>query len=73
MKEQKWVFTFGFGHEHVDKYVVFSGSYGEAREKMFEKFGSRWAFQYSEEEWQKWVEECKKTGYPVETQMEIEE
>ena len=73
MKEQKWVFTFGSGQEHAGKYVVFSGTFGEAREKMFKKFGSEWAFQYSEQEWQEWVERCKKMGYPAETQMEISE
>lgn len=69
----KWIFTFGSGQPNEGKYVVFHGTFGEARQKMFDLFGSRWAFQYSEEEWQKWVEECKKIGYPCETQMEVAE
>ena len=32
-------------------YHVEEGSYEEARKKMVAKYGTNWAFQYSEEEW----------------------
>ena len=32
-------------------YHVEEGSYEEARNKMVAKYGTDWAFQYSEEEW----------------------
>lgn len=32
-------------------YHVEEGSYEEARQKMVAKYGTDWAFQYSEEEW----------------------
>ena len=51
-KEQKWIFTFGSGQKHVGHYVIFTGSYNEARDKMCEKFGTHWGFQYSEQEWE---------------------
>ena len=50
----RWIFTFGYGQQHQGKYVKISGTFGEAREKMFKKYGPEWAFQYSEEEWEKW-------------------
>ncbi len=47
----KWYFTFGFGQVHEGRYHVIEGSYKDARERMVEKFGKKWAFQYSEEQW----------------------
>lgn len=32
-------------------YHVEEGTYEEARKKMVAKYGTNWAFQYSEEEW----------------------
>lgn len=32
-------------------YHVEEGTYVEARKKMVDKYGTNWAFQYSEEEW----------------------
>lgn len=32
-------------------YYVEEGTYEEARQKMVDKYGTDWAFQYSEEEW----------------------
>lgn len=49
--EEEWVFTFGYDQEHAGHYVIFSGTYSEARNKMCEKYGNRWAFQYSKKEW----------------------
>lgn len=48
-KKQNWYFTFGYGHAYPDGYVKIHGTFAEAREKMFERFGPKWAFQYDEE------------------------
>lgn len=50
MNEKWWIFTFGCGQEHAGHYVRFYGTFGEARQKMFDHFGDKWAFQYPEEE-----------------------
>lgn len=48
----KWYFTFGVGDKkHKNNYVCINGTNEEARTKMFERFGSNWAFDYSEAEW----------------------
>ncbi|WP_406543842.1 hypothetical protein [Pseudobutyrivibrio sp.] len=55
-KEEKgewWIITFGYGHEHEGKCVKIKGTYGEARAKMVDKYGIRFAFQYPEEKWEK--------------------
>ena len=36
---------------HCRCYHIEEGSYEEAREKMIAKYGTDWAFQYSEKEW----------------------
>ena len=51
---EKYYFTFGL--RIVDAYsncyhVEVAEDYGKARERMVEKFGTGWAFQYTEEEW----------------------
>lgn len=50
---ETWVFTFGFGHTHprtgrslANHYVRVPGTYEQARARMLERFGNRWAFQY---------------------------
>jgi len=49
---QKWYFTFGSGQVNQGKYVVIEATSEDlARKKMFDRFGSEWAFQYSESEW----------------------
>lgn len=50
---EKWYFTFGYGQEYANCFIVFEGTYQEAREKMVYAFGIKWAGQYSEEEWNK--------------------
>jgi len=45
-----WYFTFGFGQTYASKYHVVYGTKDEAREKMFERFGSKWAMQYDSAE-----------------------
>lgn len=60
-------FTFGVGQElagHVQP--IKADSPEEAREKMFEVHGKKWAFQYSEEEYLK----ARLEGYANETLLE---
>lgn len=45
---EEWYFTFLTHHEHSHRYVKIYGTYGHARERMFKKFGDKWAVQYSE-------------------------
>lgn len=54
MNDREWVFTFGSGQPLAGYYVRFSGDFGEARRKMCEKFGNKWAFQYSASKWAEW-------------------
>ena len=56
LAEGAWLFSFGYGHTHPDtgeslsdKAVRFGGTYEEARAKMVERFGVKWAFQYAAE------------------------
>lgn len=68
--EQWWIFTFGCGQKYEGKYVRIRGTYEQARAKMFERYGSEWAFQYSEEEWNDWLN--RKPWYiPTETELEV--
>lgn len=52
-----WIFTFGFSREVYGERAntatkVYADSYGEARDKMVANHGTKWAFQYSAEEWE---------------------
>ena len=49
-KRDYWYFTFGCGQEHAHTYVKIFGTFGEARTVMFDKYGPRWSFQYSAQE-----------------------
>lgn len=50
----KYYFTFMQRQTKLkNKFVVFEGTYSEAREQMVENFGSLWAFQYDEKQWEK--------------------
>jgi len=46
-----WYFTFMQKQDTRNNFVKIHGTFGGAREKMIEKFGIKWAFQYSEKEW----------------------
>lgn len=48
---EKWYFTFGCGQAHENCFIVFEGTYEQARETMVYSFGSKWSWQYSEKEW----------------------
>lgn len=49
--EKNWYFTFGCGQPNAGYYVKIKGTYDSARQKMFDRYGEDWGFQYSEEEW----------------------
>ena len=65
-----WVFTFGSGQEHAGKYVLIQGTFNEARTKMVERYGTKWAFQYSSKDWDDIVNNPCRT-WPVETLLEV--
>lgn len=68
---KEWIFTFGCGQgDLAGKCIRISGEYGEARDKMFEMFGNKWAFQYSAEEWEKMRNDPKRT-WPMEQEIHI--
>lgn len=49
-----WIFTFlNDGSDKAGKCVKIKGTYGEARAKMIEKYGTHFAFQYEEGNWEK--------------------
>jgi len=49
---KKYYFTFGFGQMYENGFhVIVAKNYGAAREQMFDKFGTKWAFQYREKNW----------------------
>ncbi len=59
-----YYFTFGQGHEFDGYYVKLNGEWMETREKMFSKFGSNWAFQYTHDDWfENGVSQAQKYGY----------
>ena len=68
---EEWIFTFGDGHELEGKCVRIPGTWEEARQKMINKYGLHWAFQYSAEEWEnmkknKWYGEFLEKEVPFE-------
>lgn len=51
---EKWYFTFGVGTVMANYFVEITGEdENECRSKMFYAFGPNWAFNYSEDEWNK--------------------
>ena len=48
--EEQYAFTFGVGQEHCGKYVVIHGNFIDSRQKMYERFGSKWSMQYRYDE-----------------------
>jgi hypothetical protein len=45
------------GSDNRDKIIKIFGSWSETRQKMHERYGDRWAFQYDEEEGERLIEE----------------
>lgn len=68
--KEYWIFTFGCGHYHAGKYVKILGTFSEARQKMVDKYGRNWAFQYSGEEWTRLYNDPNRC-YPLETELEV--
>ena len=65
-----WIFTFGFGQKFAGHYVRIWGTKETSRQKMIDRYGTEWGFQYSEKRWQEWLE--RKPEYiPAETEMEV--
>lgn len=48
---ERWYFTFGVGQPNAGHFIVFPGTYEQARERMNNAFNGVWAFQYSEDQW----------------------
>lgn len=47
----RYIFTFGLGHKHGDRYQpVMAESYMAARDKMIKKHGRNWCAQHTEDE-----------------------
>ena len=57
-----WYCTFGCGQKHAGHYVKIKGTFEDAREEMFARYGKEWCLQYSEKQWNEWVQHCKETG-----------
>lgn len=68
--EEWWVFTFGSGQKHGGHYVRIWGTFGSARQKMINKYGLNWGFQYSLKEWT-CMEKDPKRLWPMETLLEV--
>ncbi len=61
-----WIFTFmSDGSDKEGKCVKVKGTFGEARKKMFDKYGIHWAFQRSEKEWEESWNDIDR-AYPLE-------
>ena len=69
-KEFNWIFTFCADSPNGGRCVRLRGTYGNARLKMFELFGDKWAFQYREDAWKR---NQKLYNYMLETEISIEE
>lgn len=68
--EDYWIFTFGCGHDHAGKYVKIRGTFKQARNKMFKKYGDKWCWQYSEKEWERMKNDPNRI-YGMETELEV--
>lgn len=44
---QDWYFTFGVGNPNKQKFVKINGTFKSARDEMYRRFGTKWAFQYA--------------------------
>lgn len=50
MTEQDWYFTFGFGQQHENCYIVIHGTRESATQEMYRRFGQKWSMQYDSAE-----------------------
>ena len=66
---KKFIFTFPGNHPLKGHYQpIFASSGHIAREKMFERYGDAWRFQYTEE-WIEWEKKARKLGIPIEREL----
>lgn len=70
VKDQWWIFTFGGGQKYAGRYVKIKGTFDSARQKMIDRYGLEWGFQYSEEDWENWKTNPKRF-WPMETELEV--
>lgn len=57
---KKHIFTFGIMHPYSDRHqVIYAKDAETARQAMIDTYDNNWAFQYTEEEWEK----SKSEGY----------
>ena len=71
-ESNEWVFTFGAGQPLEGYCVRIKGTYGEARQKMIDRYGVQWAFQYSAEDWDNWKKDPMRAWF-METEIPFEE
>lgn len=64
------IFTFGAGHLLSGTAIKVKGDKQESRKRMFDFYGDRWAFQYSEEEWEKMKNDPNR-DHPMEEITEV--
>lgn len=66
-----WYFTFCSDHA-LGGYCqpIKASSWGAARAKMFEMYGEKWGFQYSESEWQS-LKNDPRRWYPLERELDL--
>lgn len=67
-ERQNWIFTFGSGQPYEGHYVKIYGTFAEARDEMFKRYGRSWAMQYSEDECEDWLKR-KPKWVPAETEI----
>ena len=61
LEQSSWIFTFGHGQLYQGKYVrVYADDYMSARQKMVDRYGTAWAFQYSSDEWEEMKNDPKR-------------
>lgn len=67
---EKFIFTFGGNHPLEGKcQPIYAKSYNEARNKMIEIHGMSWAFQYTNEDWEK-ARNDENRFWPMEIELE---
>lgn len=67
---EKFIFTFANNHPLGGHYQpVFAKDGQSAREKMFEKYGDKWGFQYTAEKWLEWERKAKEIGVATEREL----
>ena len=60
---EKFIFTFGCGQENAGKcQPIYANSMAEARAEMVEQYGFKWAFGYSEKDWEDCKTKAEKNG-----------